>query len=295
MTAEEILRVECRVLCACFPHLPRIRRIAAVGSLDASIGSRSRDSVRLTETLRYLIKSGVIIDPDFEVDAVNFRENRDFLMEKKQADLVLISYILRDRHYCNIFTAAANGQSQDELNLICTLSPKHHPYRWIDRVRQAGAKMIVTYGGCLEIHAGYFCDPWMHEEPYKELISSPTEECMGGFMKDELKSVYPYRDIDVPVTGLGFCADEDYLKAIRPALNRTTCLSRLARGEEPRLRESSVPPVAGAVLELQGDHIGLERAEQPKRKPERYHGPQHRMNPERRVDNFFKNKGRRHQ
>lgn len=227
---EKALRQRCHELCDQFPGLPRLRTIAAVGALtepnDAGIVLSHRDSMRMNLTLGYLLKSGFLIDPDFEIDAVNFREGRNFLDEDKPADLIYVAYILRDM---DRFTKKFEryGVPEDECELIEMLSARHFPEEWTDRARQAGAKMIFTYGGRYEIHAGYFQDNGA-DQPYTVLIESPWDECAGGFDKGELKAQYPdYKGIDVPLVGLGFSADENYLRATAPSINSTTCLGRM--------------------------------------------------------------------
>lgn len=242
-----------------------MRNIAAVGALDAEIGGYGVDSQRLSATLNYLLDSGFLIDPDFTIDIVNFRDNRNFLTEDKAADLIYIGYIIREQGRfidCYEFNSAA--APRDTNTLICMLSRRHDAPHWGARARQSGAKMIFAYGGSVEINAGMFCNPLMVEDPYRLLIDNPDEECAGGFTRMEMKTLYPARrDIDFPIAGLGFCADEGYLKETQASLTGKTSLSRV----------SLIPPVAGPVLELQSNNIGLDRAQRPQRHRQRHRRP----------------------
>lgn len=152
-------------------------------------------------------------------------------METGPCDLLFVSYIIRDRSpFLDTFRVSAAGAAKpDPKDLICTLSPRHSGYRWVERTRAAGARMVAAYGGGIEIGADYFCDSRVSEDPYRLLIPAPKEECMGGFERAEMRGLYPIRDIDLPVAGLSFCADDDYLRAITPALTGATCLSRIVR------------------------------------------------------------------
>lgn len=240
--AEISLRAARRAACQRFPDLPRIKTIASVGSLDHRIGYHSRDSSRLTHSLEYLLRSGFLIDPDFTVDAVNFKDNRDFLLEDHKADLIFVSYIIRNKsRHTQTFRVAAEGAVPPEAkDLICTLSHHHYEWEWTERARRAEAKLIVTYGGMIEIGAEYFCDPSLSEKPFQLLIPSPKEECLGSFQIYEMKKIYGVRNIDLPVAGLAFCADQQYLHQLAPAMTGATCLSRIAR-KTPDLGIGSAP------------------------------------------------------
>lgn len=263
--ADITLRARCRAACDQFPGAPRLRDIAAVGALDAEIGGYGVDSQRLTATLHYLLDSGFLIDPDFKIDVINFRDNRNFLIEDKPTDLIYVGYIIRHHdRLMDSFEFSPAPAPRDTNTLICMLSRRHDAPHWGDRARQSGAKMIFAYGGSVEINAGMFCDPLMVEDPYHLLIDNPDEECMGGFTRLEMKTLYPdHPGIDLPIAGLGFCADAGYLADIQPALTRKTCLSRAAL----------IPPVARPVLELQRNDICLDRAQRANRRRQRHHRP----------------------
>lgn len=229
--AELNLRAACRRACEKHPNLPRIRTIASVGAFDNRLGHSTRDASRLTHSLEYLLKSGFLVDPEFSVDAVNFMDNRDFIREDTQADLIFVSYIIRhSTERTAVFRRAAEGAPRPAIkDLTCMLSRYHDEHRWTERARRAGAKMIVAYGGSIEIGAEYFCEPTYSAEPFQLLIASPQEECSGSFQIDEMKRIYGTRLIDLPVAGLSFSADQQYLHAAAPAMTQETYLSKICR------------------------------------------------------------------
>ncbi|MFA7276589.1 MAG: hypothetical protein WC043_07295 [Pseudobdellovibrionaceae bacterium] len=225
---ETIFRERCRRACAAHPTLPHLRTIAAVGAYDAEIGGRGRDSDRLTDALDYLLRSGFLIDPDFEIDIVNFREGRDFLFEDKQADLVFVSNIMSGRPSClPVFWKAQAGQlSEDQL--IITVSRRNEPAFWAHRIEEAKTKFVVTFGGEIEVNAQTFCDDYGLD--FAVLIPSPEDECCSRFTAAAaIKPLYPtLPDIDLPQGWFGFAADKGFLAASAPALASSTCLGRQA-------------------------------------------------------------------
>lgn len=265
-SAEHEFRERCRVLCARHPDFPRLHTIAAVGAYDAEIGGTQPDSNRLTNALNYILDSGFLIDPGFEIDVVNFREGRDFLREDKKADLVFVSYILKDRIYADIFDVAARKET-DPLALCAAVSWRNTDGGWCQRVKDAETKLIVTYGGNFEIGTEIFT-----YEDYKELIPTPDQECAGNYAgrPQEIRKLYPMlKDIDLPIGWLGFAADPDYLKDVALALNDKTCLGRRALNpdqkipaDEPSRDERVSKKNKYKGIKLKQDHYDRSKAHQ---------------------------------
>lgn len=240
---EENFRARCAGACARYPDLPRLKNIAAVGVYDAVIGGDEKDSARLTRTLDYLLRSGFLIDPDFVIDPVNFRENRDFLMEDHPADLVFVSYIIAgDYPYLPKFWKEETHK-RDKLDLCDMVSRRNCRAGWAHHLEEIGAKMVATYGGNIEVNAQIFNDDYGLD--YAVLIPSPDEECMDRHIPAaKMKPLYPaLPHIDVPLCWLGFSAHRPYLRAMMPSLNRRTCLGQEAHKQaQPPEPQPARPP-----------------------------------------------------
>lgn len=242
---EESFRARCAEICARYPNLPRLKDIAAVGVYDAAIGGDEKDSGRLTETLDYLLRSGVLIDPDFVIDPINFRENRDFLMEDNAADLVFVSYIISGDYPFLPKFWKEETHKRDHLSLCDMVSRRNCHAAWAHHIEEIGAKIVVTYGGNVEVNAQIFGGDYGLD--YAVLIPSPDEECMGRFIPAaEVQSFYPtLPHIDIPQCWLGFSAHRPYLRAIMPALNRRTSLGAEAykHAQWPQQHSTLKPPL----------------------------------------------------
>ena len=226
---DQQFREKCRVLCDRFPDVPRLKTIAAIGAYDGEIGGSQRDSYRLTRVAEYLLKSGFVLDPDYSIDVVNFREGRDFLNEDKKADLVFVANILRDRHACLLYWDFEELQRNPKWEecLDFTVSRMHDIFEFQDRFIKAETKLVVTFGGELELAADCFAGPDSLTD-HIILVNSPKQECMGGD-RGTLAETYPgYAGIDLPLAWLGVTADPAYLDALKPALSRDTWLGRRA-------------------------------------------------------------------
>ena len=223
---EENFRARCAAACARHPDLPRLKNIAAVGVYDAVIGGDETDSNRLTAALDYILRSGFLIDPDFVIDPINFREGRDFLFEDKPADLVFVSYILAGAQAPYFWANDTKKFNMDEISY--TVSRRGCRGGWANHIDEIGAKMVVTYGGHMEVNAQTFGD--RYNDDFAVLIPSPDEECMDRFVPaSKMKPLYPTLPrIDLPWGWFGFSAHRDYLMATKPSLHTKTCLGEEA-------------------------------------------------------------------
>lgn len=241
---EETFRARCTAACARHPDLPRLKTIAAVGVYDAVIGGHDKDSQRLTDMLDYMLRSGFLIDPDFEIDAINFREGRDFLFEDNPVDLVFVSYILVGAQEPYFWPNDARKFNEDEISY--TVSRRGCRGGWANHIDEIGAKMVVTYGGHLEVNAQTFASEY--RDDYAVLIPSPSEECMGRIVPaSKIKPLYPTLPrIDLPYGWFGFSAQRDYLMATKPSLHAKTCLGeealKNAHPPEPQQRQKFAFP-----------------------------------------------------
>ena len=223
---EENFRARCAAACARHPELPRLKNIAAVGVYDAVIGGDETDSDRLTAALDYILRSGFLIDPDFVIDPINFREGRDFLFEDKPADLVFVSYILAGAQAPYFWANDSKKLNLDEISY--TVSRRGCRGGWANHIDEIGAKMVVTYGGHMEVNAQTFGNAY--NDDFAVLIPSPDEECMERIVPaSKMKPLYPaLPKIDLPWGWFGFSAQRDYLMATKPSLHAKTCLGEEA-------------------------------------------------------------------
>lgn len=223
---EENFRARCAAACTRHPDLPRLKTIAAVGVYNAQIGGKGTDSQRLTAMLDYMLRSGFLIDPEFVIDPINFREGRDFLFEDKQVDLVFVSYILVGAQEPYFWPKDSQKLSMNQLSY--TVSRRGCRGGWANHIDDIGAKMVVTYGGHMEVSAQIFSNEY-HDD-FAVLIPSPDEECMERVIPaSEMKPLYPTLPrIDLPWGWFGFAAQRNYLIATKPSLDAKTCLGEEA-------------------------------------------------------------------
>lgn len=247
--AEEIeahMRSVCGKICEAMPEQQRLKTIAAIGAYDGQIGGEGIDSRRLTQIMMYLLKSGVAIDPEFEIDVVNLREGRNFLMEQKQADLLYIAFILqetsRDTQYFRP-EFRRRTESDDYRDFFGLMVGKHHsPQAWRERIESTGAKVVATFGGDREVGTHTLCD--VPEAKLKALVESPKFPAVGNVTRDDadpkiggfilrthvsIADLYNGKANDLPIAWLGFAAREEYIKEAGPSLFEDTTLGRNAR------------------------------------------------------------------
>jgi hypothetical protein len=238
---EENFRARCAVACARHPDLPHLKSIAAVGAYDAEIGGDGKDSIRLTNALDYALRSGFLIDPDFEIDIINFRDGRDFLFEDKPADLVFVAYILSGSYPFLPKFWKGEPRVTDKVSLSDMISRRNDHVEWAHHIDEIGAKLIVTYGGNIEVNAQTFRRQYGLD--YDVLIPSPDEECMDRYVaRKDMQPFYPtLPKIDIPQCWLGFSARHDFLQATQPSLHKGTTLGAQA------LKQLSAPALSPAA------------------------------------------------
>ena len=264
-----------RELCATYSDADaesRLKNIAFVGARDAEIGVQHKpDSKRLTAALVYMLQSGFAFDEDFEIDIINFQDKRDFLNEQKPYDAVFISLIRNQRgdenpnhkppNYSVFSSKLSNTILGNWHNTASMVSPHHSPDAWLKRARQAGAKVIVTFGTQNdEIGTDMFCCPdlsgdtrpyimqtgarvsnafpndtertdlseaqFVNVDPYTPLIDSP--HISSAVTVDVLEALEAEGIEDVPLNGLGFCIDQNFLRNNLRGFNSNTFLGQQA-------------------------------------------------------------------
>ncbi|MGZ9109254.1 MAG: hypothetical protein ACXW4B_10610 [Micavibrio sp.] len=241
LSNEAQARRLCERLCTALPDLPRLKTIASVGAYDAEIGADMVDSKRLTGVMSYLLRSGFLIDPDFTLDAINFRQRRDFLLEENKADLVFVSFILERHQYGTLvydesLSDAADKVQNDRAYYGLALSQKHRGDAWKNRLEASGAQVVVTYGGADEIGTQTFCND--DKDAFTPVIRTPRHRICNVIRRDggprdlekgvNLKTLYNDAANDLPMPWLGFAARPGYLKDAAPGLSAETLLGRRA-------------------------------------------------------------------
>ncbi|MCM2344382.1 MAG: hypothetical protein NDJ24_07460 [Alphaproteobacteria bacterium] len=245
---ENTARRICERLCAQAPEQSRLKTIAAVGAYDAEIGGPRVDSRRLTGIMSYLLRSRLLIDPDFSIDVVNLAHRRNFLEEDKKYDLVFISFILREQ-LRGTFACATDHKINEPFSSYAhfrghygvALGPQHNETVWQKRVVASDPRLVVTYGGQAEIGTHVLCagDQSTRLTP---VIATPAFK-IGHFptkkwnrhgepdldSKASLELLYNHTANDLPMPWLGFAATPDYLQASAAGASPQTVLGRQVR------------------------------------------------------------------
>jgi hypothetical protein len=231
---EATLRDRCARLAAELPQQPALRRIAFVGALRCEIGSADMDSVRMTHGLDYLLRSDVVIAPDFAIDIVNLFHGRDFLAESDEADLVFVSFVPNVEH--RLFTrldpavlerqrralAEGDADARDPSFFWQARSQEHAAEAWRRRVVATGAHVVLTVGGRKEINSQLF-ESGLDLET---LVPTPPYQCQPPWRSWTREQLYGVA-WDIPYKWLGILASANFLRE-RRVLGRRTPATMLA-------------------------------------------------------------------
>ena len=230
---EKTFRQACEQRAKTLPsNVPLIKNIAAVGAFDGQFGGEKRDSLALTTMMRYFDESGIAFDPDFEIDVVNFQDNRDFFVEDSPIDLLFVAFIMRERvmRVTQSFNVSTQNvcASEDNINkLSVTFSPQHSESGWNVEAHKRGAKIILTHGGNFEINTRCF-------EHFSTLVESPVRHGAG---EEETLSLYEQfgQEVDYPMGWFGVSADMDYMSSIAAHVGKTD----LARAIQYKVKQDA--------------------------------------------------------
>jgi len=120
-----------------------LSNIAVVGGIDCDFKLQSADSIKLSETLKYLARTGFIISPEFTLDVINLADGRDFLQEEKKYDLVILLYIYKiGGAVSNSDTKSSDYEGSSFIN-----SPHHSLENWSKCIESTNTKALVSFGG----------------------------------------------------------------------------------------------------------------------------------------------------
>lgn len=265
--SEEELRRLAAISCARLkPHQRHLtlRHVTIIGtqSVDFNRLHEDRDSARLALALRYLMKSGVPVSPDFVVDCVDFRDRRDFLEETGSTDVVFASYLRgrpsqSSRHYGPGFEAAVHEDFYGSIGADKELAwayyhaqSRHTEYDgWRRRVRASGAKIFMAYGGAIEVGTDHVATP-MAVDPFATIIANP--DVMDADVRTRnlsLSYVYPYAEkLDLPMLWLGIAMRKTYGRELQKVIGKADTF--MSRRILTLFRPGHVKPVQDADLGL---------------------------------------------
>ena len=209
---EATLRAHCAQLAAELPQQPAIRSIAFVGALRCAIGDDDMDSVRMTHGLDYLLRSDVVVHPEFTIDVINLYHGRDFLAEGGTADLLFVSFVPNVEHRLfarldpSVLEAqrdalAAGRDARDEAYFWQARSSQHDAETWRRRAAATGAQLVLTVGGRREINTQLLTSP-----EYETLIPTPLYECQPPYRSWTREQLYGGTAWDVPYKWLAVLA-----------------------------------------------------------------------------------------
>ena len=241
---ELTLRRRCAELCETLPEIPRIKTIAHVGALDCMLGAKDVDSVRMARALDYLLRSGVVVDPEFEIDVINLYHGRDFLAEDSKADMVFVSFVPNvDHRLFPIIEAEvlasqkkeleSGRESQERSFFWHGRSSRHRASEWYRRVCAADCRLLLTFGGEKEVKTQLFDQP-----PFVTVIPTPKHLCHASFFGLSRPELYQGIDWDIPYKWLGLLVREDVLAtrpdpaAFEPRTMLASALAELAAGTD---------------------------------------------------------------
>lgn len=222
--AEAQLRSELARLNPLGRELPHLKNIAAIGSrgIDfAHVHNNAHDSRIVHDSLLCAARSGMAVDPDFEITTFALPE-RNFLQTRNVFDMAILLYIPGQRTGCTVY----NGAGHDELNRADPawnriVAPGHTPSNWQKVLRKAGVKCVAAFGGINELTVDMLTSEQARAEPYIALRNNPPYECNGHADQGiNLPATYK-KHADVPGPWLGFCIDQSYLQKIAPWLGNT--------------------------------------------------------------------------
>ena len=225
---EATLRRACAGLQTRLPEAPALRDIAFVGALRCTLGARTLDSIRMARTLDYLLRSDVVICPDFEIDVINLFHGRDFLAEDTLADLVVTSFVPNFDHKLfpkvdeRLLERQRQGTWLRESFFWQTRSPRHTPEAWRTRVGQTRAKLLVCLGGKNEISTGVFA-----ATSYIPVLPTPEFPWQPPYRGWTIEELYGGIDWDVPFKWFSVAAQAEYLEQ-RPNPKQSPPRTKLA-------------------------------------------------------------------
>lgn len=192
-----------------------IKTISVVGAptpYGVKYEGGDEDSVRLRHILNYVARTKVAsINPQFEIDTVDFNTGRDFLREEKQTDLLFIScvpaseqsllkqpVIIDDKGLQSMRDRGSAFDQAQQMKLADSLSVHHTRQKWVERLKSSKASLCVTFGGCAEISTNYLAN-----DLYEDVITTPNRTIRGWTTPYESAEEFYGHPNDYPMLWLG--------------------------------------------------------------------------------------------
>lgn len=209
-----------------------LRRLAFVGALRCELGAGDIDSLRMARTLDYLLRSGIAIDPEFEIDVVNLAHGRDFLAEETAADAVFVAFVpnvelrMFPRVEEEVVARQRRGAPLAASFFWQARSMRHSAAAWRSRVAATGCELLLCFAGRYEINTTVFEDT-----PLVPVIPTPPfpwQPPHRGWNVEQLYGV----DWDVPFRWFSLMAAPSYLRrwaAAGPPPTTTMLAAELTR------------------------------------------------------------------
>ena len=182
--SEEALRKFCACSVKANPSITPLKSITIVGGLflnfnEPNNNETNRDTYYLVNVLQYLMRTGIPVDPKFELHLANILHGEDYLQTNYKTDLLILGFlpkygakellgpdadgVLLDQGFevYSPYNAKQNGirsrfqkalkrklfDSADCLSddHFCVVSPQSTPDNWRERLAKAQPKLVFTF------------------------------------------------------------------------------------------------------------------------------------------------------
>ena len=256
VTEDELRAAFDRMNAAIPSDISRLRLIDAIGVYKpVRIGGDGPDDIRLTQILQYCLKTRIPIHADFVITPYNLVYGDDYLKTDTPADMVFTSFIMTpDRRIgfrpvvdttdpkgiektgqeiCTDWRTTDEGRLASRFQLDPDYITKRAFYRarsihdnddaWHRRVVTAGAKMVWTYGGDIELGTWQFAI-----NPLRSIIPSIDAAGIGNWDQDQIGQDYRgdhFRHWDLPDYWFGLCATDDYAAQLAQIVTPATTMA----------------------------------------------------------------------
>lgn len=211
-----------------------LKTIHAVGAHKAfQLCGPGRDNSFVTNILTYWARSGVPIDPDFEIKIFNYAVSpENYLDSREPCDAAFMCFLRGENgtsekaetYRPELETkrskalATDNWRSDMRMREIFyhVIAPNHSQKNWQRRVLQSGARLVATWGGQYEISTS-----WLETPNLLPLISSPAVDFNHETQEMVTSDLYDY-NTDIPSKWAGIMARSDCLPALAGFMNDKT-------------------------------------------------------------------------
>lgn len=246
------------------PSISRLSHISAVGALMNHSGNLSTNDKRfLAHTIQNLLDAGVPISPDFEIDIINLKDNRDFLKETTPTDIIISCWVLNlpffmkpiefmsndegrsfDEAPCLYSDGSKETQEDYEDRILCSRFGIKASFKaafpvnsWHKRAVLSGAKIIATIGGIVEVNSFHYGGG-----PYKKLLKTSEFKVIDNVKAppriENISDVFAVISDKDYSQSFAVLINEDYLQELEPCIKADNFLGKRmsATFTQPSLR-----------------------------------------------------------